>query len=135
MKLKINKSLLHLITIAAIVYSLHKLVFFLFNLDTTSFQYSLEFLYIQFLGLSILVFKVLLKVKEKSFDNVGMSFLAATSVKMVFCYIILRPLLQVVEHTNKIEKINFFMIFFIFLSIETVLTIRILNEKPQKEEK
>jgi hypothetical protein len=134
MYLKINKSFLHLIALAGVTYLLHKLVFFAFNSNDDSFHYSLEILYVLFLGLSTLVFIVLLKVKEKSFDNVGMSFLLATSVKMVFCYLILRPLLQVPGHTNKIEKINFFMIFFIFLSIETVLTIRILNEKPQKGE-
>jgi hypothetical protein len=134
MNLKRNKSFLHLIALAGITYLLHKLVLFAFDINVDTFHYSLEILYVLFLGLSTLVFIVLLKVKEKSFDNVGMSFLLATSVKMVFCYIILRPLLQVPGHANKIEKINFFMIFFVFLSIETVLTIRILNEKPQKEE-
>jgi hypothetical protein len=135
MNLKRNKSFLHLIALAVITYLLHKLVLFAFDINVDSFYYSLEILYVLFLGLSTLVFIVLLIVKEKSFDNVGMSFLLATSVKMVFCYIILRPLLQVPGHANKIEKINFFMIFFMFLSIETILTIRILNEKPQKEEK
>jgi hypothetical protein len=71
----------------------------------------------------------LLKVKERSFDNIGMSFLLSTSVKMIFCYLILRPLLQVSSHNITIEKKNFFMIFILFLAIETVLTIRILNEK------
>jgi hypothetical protein len=69
-----------------------------------------------------------IKVKEKSFDNVGMSFLLGTSIKMVFCYLILKPILHIVTYNNTIEKVNFFGMF-ILLLIETVLTIRILKEK------
>jgi hypothetical protein len=48
---------------------------------------------------------------------------------MGFCYLILKPILQLNTHDNSLEKINFFMIFALFLTIETVLTIRILNRK------
>jgi hypothetical protein len=72
---------------------------------------------------------VLLKVKERSFDNVGMSFLLTTSIKMIVCYLILKPILQVTFQNNAVEKKNFFMMFILFLAIETILTIRILNEK------
>jgi hypothetical protein len=55
--------------------------------------------------MSTLIFIVLLK--EKSFDNVGMSFLLGTSIKMVFCYLILKPILHIVTYNNTIEKVNF----------------------------
>jgi hypothetical protein len=129
MNLKTYKPLLGLLVLAALAYVLHKLAFYFLKINTQTFYYSIETLYLMFLGLSILVFIVLLKVKEKCFDNVGMSFLLGTSVKMVVCYIILRPLLQVSNSSIAIEKNNFFVMFILFLTIETILTIRILNEK------
>lgn len=129
MNLKNYKPLLSLLLLAGLAYILHKIVFYAFNINDNAFHYSLETLYLFFLGLSILVFIVLLKVKERSFDNVGMSFLLSTSIKMIFCYLILRPLLQVSAQNNALEKKNFFIMFILFLAIETVLTIRLLNEK------
>ena len=71
---------------------------------------------------------MLVKVSEKSFDNVGMAFLISTSIKMAISYFILRPILNS-PIDNKIEKINFFCIFILFLAIETIITIRLLNKK------
>jgi hypothetical protein len=65
---------------------LHKFSFYLFKISVASFQYSIEVLYLLFFGMSTLIFIVLLKVKEKSFDNVGMSFLLGTSIKMVLLF-------------------------------------------------
>lgn len=123
------KAFLTLFIIAALAYLLHKIIFYSFNIDDDTFHYSLEVLYLFFFILSSIIFKVLLVVKEKSFDNVGMSFLLATSVKMVICYLILRPLLQIQRTNNPTERINFFVLFIVFLAIETVLTIRLVNEK------
>ena len=123
------KPLLNLVLLAGIAYLIHKILFYVLNINEESFHYSIEMLYLLFLSLSIIVFIVLLKVKERSFDNVGMSFLLGTSIKMIFCYFILRPLLKVSNHNNAIEKTNFFAMFILFLAIETILTIRILNEK------
>ena len=129
MNLKNYKPLLPLLALAGLAYVVHKAAFYLLNIDEATFYYSLETLYLLFLGLSIMVFVVLLKVKERSFDNVGMSFLLTTSIKMIVCYLILKPILQVTFQNNAVEKKNFFMMFILFLAIETILTIRILNEK------
>jgi hypothetical protein len=129
MNLKNQKPLLSLALLAGVAYLLHKFIFYVLKINVTSFQYSLEVLYLLFFGMSTLIFIVLLKVKEKSFDNVGMSFLLGTSIKMVFCYLILKPILHITIYDNKTEKINFFGMFILFLVIETVLTIRILKEK------
>ena len=128
----ILKKLLPFLTLAVVtllLYLIHKAVFNVFNINQDQFHYSLETLYLIFLVLSAIIFKVLLIVKERSFDNVGMSFLLATSLKMVFCYLILRPLLQIPKPNNPTEKINFFFLFIIFLIIETLFTIRLVNEK------
>ncbi|WP_281636837.1 DUF6168 family protein [Flavobacterium marginilacus] len=129
MSLKKMYSFFVLIGAAFLLYVIHKMVFYVLNIKEASFHYSLETLYFFFLALSAVIFKVLLTVKEKSFDNVGMSFLLVTSVKMVFCYLILRPLLQTPKLDNPAERINFFILFIVFLTIETLFTIRLVNEK------
>jgi hypothetical protein len=128
----IIKKLLPFLALAGVtflLYLIHKLIFHVFNINQHNFYYSLETLYLCFLLLSVIIFKVLLTVKEKSFDNVGMSFLLATSIKMIFCYLILRPLLQIPKSINPAERINFFILFIVFLTIETLFTIRLVNEK------
>lgn len=129
MNFKNYKPVLFLTILAGISYLLHKLILKYLNINDDTFLYSIEFLYVFYYSLSFIVFVVLIKVKERSFDNVGMSFLLSTSVKMIFCYLILKPILQIKIYDNTIEKINFFMTFILFLAIETLLTIRILNEK------
>tara|TARA_R110002126_G_scaffold31443_1_gene101229 strand:- start:2936 stop:3328 length:393 start_codon:yes stop_codon:yes gene_type:complete len=129
MKTQSFKPLFYLSAIASLVYVVHKLVFFFLAITTIDFYYSLEKLYLFFYVLSLIVFLILLKVKEKSFDNVGMSFLLSTSVKMIFCFILLKPILNSAAEKNTLEKMNFFVVFILFLAIETILTIRILNEK------
>jgi hypothetical protein len=129
MNIQSFKPLLNLTGLAALVYVMHKIVFHFLVIDDVGFYYSLEKLYLLFYTLSTIVFIILLKVKEQSFDNVGMSFLLSTSVKMIFCFLILKPILKSNTAENTLEKMNFFVIFMLFLAIETILTIRILNEK------
>ena len=120
---------LAIIVIASLLYPIHKIIFYIFKINQEPFHYSLEALYLLFLILSLAIFKVILLIKEKSFDNIGMSFLLATSVKMVFCYLVLRPIVQIPKGSNPAERINFFILFIIFLAIETLFTIRLVNEK------
>lgn len=123
------KSLLYLTGIALLVYGIHKVVFHFLAIDVIDFYYSLEKLYLFFYILSFIVFIILIKVKQQSFDNVGMSFLLSTSVKMIFCFLLLKPILNTATEENTLEKMNFFVVFILFLAIETILTIRLLNEK------
>ncbi|WP_348824622.1 DUF6168 family protein [Flavobacterium aestuarii] len=120
---------LTLLSIAVLLLLIHKTVFYAFKINQEHFHYSLETLYLFFFLFSAIILKILLTVKEKSFDNVGMSFLVATSIKMVFCYLILRPLLQLPNDSDPSERINFFILFIVFLTIETLFTIRLVNEK------
>ncbi|CAN1494281.1 hypothetical protein MCETHM1_00290 [Flavobacteriaceae bacterium] len=129
MNLKKLYPFLTLMGISLLLYGIHKLIFYVMKINQEQFHYSLEALYLLFFLLSSIIFVVLLKIKEKSFDNVGMSFLLATSIKMVFCYLILRPLLKIPKGNNPTERINFFILFIVFLAIETLFTIRLVNEK------
>jgi hypothetical protein len=129
MNLKKALPFLTLLGLAFLLYVIHKMVFYGFNINQETFHYSLEILYLFFFVLSAIIFEVLLTIKKRSFDNVGMSFLLATSIKMIFCYLILRPLLQTPKGSDPTERINFFILFIVFLTIETLFTIRLVNEK------
>lgn len=129
MNLKQYKPLLSLLSLVVGSYLIHKTIFLVFKFEDTDFYYSLETLYLLFFSFSVVIMLVLLKIKQRSFDNVGMSFLLATSIKMILCFIILRPLLKVSNEINALDKKNFFVTFILFLTIETMLTIRILGKK------
>ncbi|MCW2118005.1 hypothetical protein M2326_000292 [Flavobacterium sp. 7A] len=123
------KSILELLKISGVAYAIHKFLFYILKVDESVFFYKIEILYLLFVTFSIVLFFVVLKVKSTSFDNVGMSFLLATTIKILPCYLILKPILNCNGCDNKIEKINFFLLFGLFLTIETLLTIRILSKK------
>jgi hypothetical protein len=111
------------------LYVVHRLVFLLPSLSPAqeNFYFSITFLYVLFFIFSKTILFIVKKVSEKSFDNTGMVFMIATSVKIGIVYFIVRPIL--VSQQNQIEKFNVFFIFICFLLIETVITMRILNKK------
>ena len=107
----------------------HVLLFklpFLKNIES-EFYYSIPVLYLLFFIFSSLILIVVTKISEKNFDNTGMVFMIATSIKMAVAFFLVRPILHL--EGNKIEKINFFIIFILFLLIETILVAKILNKK------
>jgi hypothetical protein len=131
MIIKNYKPIFSILSISIVLYLLHKAVFFVFEkkLTTDQFYYPLETVYLFFATLSIIIVFILLIIKQKSFDNVGMVFLLITSIKMILCYLFIMPILHVANSNYNIEKINFFVLFILFLAIETIVTIRILNNK------
>ena len=129
MNFKKSLPFLTLLGIVIFFYGIHKVIFYSFSISQETFHYSLETLYLVFTFFTAIIFKILLVIKDRSFDNVGMSFLLATSLKMVVCYLILRPILSIPKGSNPTEKINFFILFNVFLLMETFFTIRLVNEK------
>ncbi|WP_232067378.1 hypothetical protein [Flavobacterium bizetiae] len=129
MHLKNYKSFLQLFFFALAAYVLHKAAFLVLDLNTQTFYYSIEFLYLIFFGLSALMYLILLIVKKKNFEIVGMAFLFGTFTQMLIGYVILRPILENHSAEVMVEKINFFITFILFLLFETLLTVRLLNEK------
>lgn len=129
MLLKNYKPILHLFFFAIAAYILHKVAFLVFEVNTQNFYYSIEFLYLIFFGISALLYLILLIVKKKNFEVVGMAFLFGTFTQMLIGYLILRPILESKTEEVMIEKMNFFITFILFLLFETLLTVRLLNEK------
>lgn len=118
-----------LIFVALPIFIIHVLLFKLpfFNNVESEFYYSIPVLYVLFFIFSSLILIVITKISEKNFDNTGMVFMIATSIKMVVAFFLVRPILHL--EGNKIEKINFFAIFIVFLLFETIIVAKILNKK------
>lgn len=131
MNLKKYQPILETGIISLLVYVLHKLFFYfsLSSLKPLNFYFSIELVYGFFLLCSLLITFALIKVKEKNIDTVGFAFLWLTCTKMVLSYVVLYPILHSGNPNMRIEKLNFFIIFALFLTIETIIAVRILNNK------
>jgi hypothetical protein len=131
MNLKKFQPILEVLIFAVVVYAVHKQVFLLndYNPKLESFNFSLETIYEFFFSCSVLIIFILIVVREKSIDNVGNTFLLVTCLKIAVSFVILSPILQSKNPNVGIEKLNFFVIFALFLFIETIVTARILNKK------
>ncbi|MFT7350720.1 MAG: hypothetical protein ACI9XR_000436 [Flavobacterium sp.] len=114
------------------------LLFYFLNLVTLhSLEYSqalflylfpLEQIFITFSILAIIVLFVLHIVEKKNKDIVGMVFLIASSIQIGVLYFIFRKVISS-SNLNTIERINFFVLFFLFLTFETLIIIQLLNKK------
>lgn len=92
------------------------------------FQISLKFIYLIFTLFSIVILTTLIIVNQKNKDVVGMTFMLTTTFKTILCYVIFSKIITS-DNENTIERINFFVVFVLFLIIETLITIRLLNKK------
>ena len=131
MNFKKYQPLIEVTLLSFLVYLVHKLVFFLNenNPNLEGFHFPIEVVYGFFFVCSLLLILILIKVNEKNINNVGFTFLLVTFVKMALSYLILSPILNSGNLNVRTEKIDFFIIFALFLTIETIVTVRILNNK------
>ena len=131
MNFKKYQPLMEVTLLSILVYLVHKLVFFLNenNPNLQGFHFPIEVVYGFFFFCSLLIILILIKVNEKNINNVGFTFLLVTFVKMALSYLILSPILNSGNLNVRTEKIDFFIIFALFLTIETIVTVRILNNK------
>lgn len=129
MKIKKFQPIFEVLIVSLLLFVAHKL-FFYWNENNPKYQnfyFSLETIYGFFSFSSIIIVSILLFVKHKSKDNVGNTFMLITCLKMGVSYFLLNPILNSGNQNIGIEKINFFLIFALFLALETVVTARILN--------
>lgn len=131
MNFKKYQPLFEVTLLAILVFFVHKIVFFLSknNPYIQDFHFSIEAVYGFFFFCSLLIILTIIIVNEKNIDNVGFTFVLVTFIKMALSYTILSPILNSGHLNIRTEKINFFIIFALFLTIETIITVRILNKK------
>ena len=125
------KLLAKMFLFSLLLYLIHKLVFRFFSPTGIEnlFIYSIELLYLFFCIASTLIIGILILVNKKNIDHVGFTFLFLTVAKMGIAFFFMQSILKVKAIHQPTEKINFFVIFILFLAIETVIAVRILNNK------
>lgn len=131
MNLKTFRPILQFVVAMGLCYFAHKvyLVTFQENLEPFKSLFSIEVLYVLFSTYSILFYIVLLIIKNKSFDNVGMVFLILTTLKIGCSLLFIKLLDSPTANLPSSAKKNFFMIFFLYLAIDTAFGVRILRNK------
>ena len=129
MNIKSINPLLEVTFTALFLFVLHKLYFFLLGSETDTFYFSIEVVYGFFFAASLTIIVILMLIKKKNIDSVGFVFLLITSLKIVISYFLLRKIIINDGQHLQTEKLHFFIVFAVFLAIETVVTIRILNKK------
>lgn len=132
MDLKKCRPIIEVLVVSFLLYLAHKLVFFFHkkNQNFQNFHFSIETIYGFFLICSLIIVFILILVKGKNIDNVGYTFLLITFIKMGISYIVLLPILHSENVTIGAEKTNFFIVFALFLTVETIITIKLLNKHP-----
>ena len=131
LNLKKYQPILEVLAVSILGYFTHKLFFYIErnNPSFQNFHSPIETIYGFFLICSISIIFLLIQVKAKNIDNVGYTFLLVTCVKMGISYAFMSSILDATQQNITIEKNNFFIVFALFLAIETIVTIRILNNK------
>ena len=131
MKLNSVKPLFLVVLLSFVCFVIHKNVFLItdFSLKETTFKFSLIQIYSFFTISSFLIIAILLIIKKRNFDSVGYAFMGLTTLKIGLSLFLLRPILQSQSLNLRFEKGNFFIIFALFLAIETIVAIQILNNK------
>jgi hypothetical protein len=101
---------------------------FFFQKVLHSFHFTLESIYLFFSLFLIIITTTSHIVYQKNKDIVGLIYLFNTGVKLVLTYILFHSAIDS-NNKNTVERLTLFAIFILFLSIETVSTIRLLNKK------
>ncbi|GEP50056.1 hypothetical protein FNO01nite_07280 [Flavobacterium noncentrifugens] len=126
MTLKDFKPAIMTLLLSVALFGIHSLMFYLLKINTDSYSYSLLELYGFFTPIAVFIIIVLIFVHRKNKDAVGYAFMALTCIQMAANYFMLHPMLQ---QNLRPQKINFFILFALFLAMETIITARILNNK------
>ncbi|PZR21275.1 MAG: hypothetical protein DI539_08420 [Flavobacterium psychrophilum] len=115
--------------VAACIFLVLNIVLYQFLLiPDQEFYYPLPLVYGFFLVFSLIILGVLIRIGKKNKEQLGYAFLLLTSVKMAASYFFARPMIAQ-SGENPTEKVNFFLVFILFLAIESYYTARLLNNK------
>ena len=128
MKLQIFKAIATTVFIALLLFILNKLILENTSLSSSYqiYQFSLVTIYLVLALFSIAILITLYIVNAKNKDIVGMTFLLLTTIKTGIYYFIFSDIVTS-SNRNSVEKINFFMVFILFLAIETLINYSIIK--------
>jgi hypothetical protein len=120
--------------VALTVYILNKSYFLIFNSEPKEggFKFLLEIMYIFFFVFSAIIIFIMNLAKKISPENVGFIFMFITTLKVGISYFIFSSIISS-ENTNIVGRINFFIVFIVFLAIEAVFAIILLNKNQKSD--
>lgn len=123
-------TLFKLTGIAAVCLILNVLVYQIPHLkeQSVTFTYSVTTVYLLFYVFSIIILFALHQIAKVSPSQTGYVFLGLTSLKVIGSYFFVEPILAKTI-SNQTEKINFFIVFMLFLFVEAYFTAVLLNKK------
>ena len=132
-KIREYQPILEILLASVSTFLVHKLAFFFLDYQTieSTFQYSLFQVYLFFLFCSVCIVFILIQVKKRDLDNVGNGFLLLTLIKIGIAFLFANPIVSSTSKFKDIERMDFFIVFAVFLTIETMATIGILNNKQR----
>lgn len=108
-------------------YYLHKVFFFDYLTN-----FTVEFLHLIFSISTIAILLILNIIYYKKPDNVGYSFMAITTFKMLILVVVFKKTIQTAPEILKPEKTTILLLFLIYLAVETILIARLLNKNQKK---
>lgn len=96
--------------------------------NNISFFFSVENIYIFNFFLSFIVVATIVFIHSKFPNKAGYTFLGFSVLKIVFSVIYLYPLIDS-NFENKIpDVLNFFLCYFLFLLVESIIVVSLLKE-------
>lgn len=126
------KPIVQAISVSFLLYALHETAFYLFGVSVSAFVRPLFFLYSFFAVCSVIIALVLIGVRRYSFDNVGMVCIILTMIEMFAAFVFFSPILDSKTELASFEKFNFLIVFGIFLTLQTLIAIGMLRNKPKQ---
>lgn len=121
------KAIFLMTVIAAALYWLN--YYILGQTDFPEVRNTFAGMYSFFWVAAVLVIFIVHVVHAKNHDNTGYAFMGVTLLQMGGAYFMVKPFLNVEGGAAQLERTNFFIVFLLFLAIETLITIRLLNNK------
>ena len=124
-----KKNLFQFVIFFTISYVLHYLALTFLNVDVTKFYYSVAVIYLFFVLFSLAIVWATVKINDFYETYVGMVFIAAISLKMVFGYLVLRPVLALQTSASVLEKKNILIVLLASVAIDVFFAVKTINKK------
>lgn len=127
MKNKLKAFLSILIPFSLILFALQYILVNTLGQDLSLF-YSTSSVYVFHFISTLLVYIAVLFVNKTFSDKTGSAFMACGLIKMMAAIVFLLPLIQNKEIDALNDVLAFFIPFFLFLLLETIYVVKVLNK-------
>ena len=128
MNKKLKSFLLVLIAFTIILFSIQYFVVEHLK-QTKTFYYSTWSIYLFHFFATLLIYLFIVFVQKTFPDKTGFAFMACSLLKMMAVIIFLLPLILNKEKQALNDVITFFTPYFLYLLLETIFTVKMLNNK------